>query len=426
MTPSIRPPSSDAGTHPDASANAKPQPLGRRPWALAATTTLVAVLGSLSLLSGCSEGVQAQGGPPGAPPVAVAPAVERMVREQLDFTGRLEAPESVDIRARVGGPIDKVHFRDGAVVKAGQLLFTIDRRTYAAEVARFESQQAAAQAQLAIAQADLGRAQGLLESRAVSRQEVDQLAAAARTAEAQLRAAEAALQGARLNLAFTEIRAPIAGKLSRAEITTGNLVGPEQVLTTLVSLQKVYAYFDVSEQAFLRLRKVAPATLQARMGLADERGLPHAGAVDFVDNRLNPATGAIRVRAVFDNRDGRFAPGLFARIQLAGGEPRKVVLTPDRAIGTDQSKKFVYVVGADKIAQYREVQPGALREGMRVIEKGLAAGEKVVVSGLRRVRPGAPLEPLELPIDANGLPVEAAPGAAPAAAPASAASAAGA
>jgi RND family efflux transporter MFP subunit len=218
----------------------------------------------------------------------------------------------------------------------------------------------------------------------------------------------------------------MAGQLSRADLTEGNLVTPQSVLTTLVSTQTVYAYFDGSEQVFLRLRKGEPGLRTVRMGLADESGFPHEGRIDFVDNRLNAQTGSIRMRGVFDNARGQFTPGLFARLQLAGGVPYPAVLTPERAVSTDQSRKLLFVVGEGNVAQPREVQLGALMDGMRVITQGLKAGELVVVDGLQRVRPGAPVTPIKLDTDARGMPLAApAPGSASApAAPASAASAA--
>jgi multidrug efflux system membrane fusion protein len=227
----------------------------------------------------------------------------------------------------------------------------------------------------------------------------------------------------RLNVEYAQIRAPIGGKVSRANVTAGNLVGVgDPVLTTLVAQDKVHAWFDVSEQAYLRARAVAGKTApKVELGLSDETGFPHAASVDFIDNRLNPATGAIRMRAVLDNKDRRFLPGLFARVRLGSGASGNVVLIPERAIGTDQTKRYVFVVGDDKIAQFREVKLGALLDGMRVVTGGLKAGELVVVNGLQRVRPGAPLAPQVLAVDERGMPVEAAPpGAMPGGAPASA------
>lgn len=385
-----------------------------------------AVLLAVLLVGACSKPAEPAGEPPEAAPVSVAAAVQRTVSDSYEFTGRLEAPRWVEVRARVGGTIEKVHFRDGARVAAGALLFTIDPLPYEAELARAQSQLSAARSRAGLATQDLGRAQKLLESKAVSRQEFDQLTSGAATSSADIRTAEAALRIAQLNLGYTKVTAPMAGQLSRADLTEGNLVTPQSVLTTLVATQTVYAYFDGSEQVFLRLRKGEPGLRTVRMGLADESGFPHEGRIDFVDNRLNAQTGSIRMRGVFDNARGEFTPGLFARLQLAGGVPYPAVLTPERAISTDQSRKLLFVVGEGNVAQPREVQLGALMDGMRVIAQGLKAGELVVVDGLQRVRPGAPVTPIKLDTDVRGMPLAApVPGAASApAAPASAASAA--
>lgn len=371
-----------------------------------------------AILAGCGRS-EAQGGPPMAPPVSAAPAVSRDVTLYDEFSGRLEAVESVELRSRVAGTLQSVHFRDGQELQRGAPMFSIDARPFTAELARLEAQLASARNAAALADTEVARTRKLLEQKAVSQQEADQAEAAARNASAAVKAAEAAVAAARLNVEYTQIRAPIAGRASRANVTPGNLVGVgDPVLTTLVAQDKVHAWFDVSEQAWLRVRgqfkgKAAP---QVEMALADESGFPHAGSVDFVDNRLNPATGAIRVRALFDNKERRFVPGLYARLRLAGGSASKAVLTPDRAIGTDQTKRYVFVVGADKSAQFREVQLGPLvGGGMRIIAGGLKAGELVVVNGLQRVRPGAPVQAQVLTVDAQGQPVEAPPpGAAPA------------
>ncbi len=388
----------------------------------------IAVAGTVSI-SGCGRS-QAQGGPPMAPPVSAAPAVSRNVPLYEEFSGRLEATETVEIRSRVAGTLQRVHFRDGQELKRGELMFSIDARPYAAELNRLEAQLASARNAAALADTELARTRKLLDQKAVSQQEADQAEASARNAASAVKAAEAGVAAARLNIEYTQIRAPIAGRASRANVTAGNLVAVgDPVLTTLVAQDKVHAWFDVSEQAYLRARASGKggALPKVEMALSDESGFPHAGNVDFVDNRLNPATGAIRMRAVFDNKDRRFLPGLYARVRLSGGTATGAVLTPERAIGTDQTKRYVFVVGADKTAQFREVQLGALVDGMRVITGGLKAGELVVVNGLQRVRPGAPLNAQVLPVDAQGMPVEAPPapppGAAPASAPAGGASA---
>lgn len=402
-------------------------------------TLLLAVLASLAGIT------WAQGGPPMAPPISAAPAVQRKLPLFDEFSARLEAVETVELRSRVAGTVMKVHFRDGQDVKRGELLFSIDARPFAAELARAQAQLAAAQNAEALSASELLRSRKLLEQKAVAQQEADQAEATARSAQAAVRVAQAALASAQLNVEYAQIRAPIAGRVSRAAVTTGNLVGVgEPVLTTVVAQDKVHAWFDMSEQAYLRARPrlmvkdgvkngakagAGPGSMVS-LGLANEAGFPHSGTVDFIDNRLNAATGSIRVRAVFDNRAGLFLPGLFARLRLSASAAQDVVLTPERAIGTDQSKRFVYVVGADKLAQFREVKLGPLVNGLRIIESGLKAGELVVVNGLQRVRPGAPVAAQVLAVDEHGMPVELAvlaPGAppgppsAPASAPASAA-----
>jgi len=351
----------------------------------------------------------------GPPPVSVAPAVQRQVQEFDEFTGRLESPKSVDIRPRVSGYIKKVHFHDGQEVKQGDLLFTIDPDPYLAELAKARAQLAAAHTQVELAISEEARGHKLIDVKAISQQEFDQLASATRNTAANVQAAEAAMQSAQLNVGYTEIRAPIAGRISRANVTEGNLVNVgDPVLTSLVSQDRVYAYFEAAEDSYLKYARLARegSRLSSRtnaspvtMGLADEEGFPHRGVMDFVDNRLNPQTGAMRGRAVFDNAERRFTPGLFARIRLVGSGTYTAVLTPENAIGTDQSKKFVLVIGQDNKAQFREVKLGALIDGMRVISSGLFPGDLVVVDGLQRVRPGMPVTPEKLPIDDKGMPI---------------------
>ena len=384
-----------------------------------------ALLLALSLgLAACSRSADAQGGPPPAPPVSAAPAVQRTVVDSEEFSGRLEATDYVELRPRVSGTIERIHFVDGALVQKGQLLFTIDPRPFEAEAARLQSQVTAWKARAELAQSELGRAKALLESQAISRQEYDQLTSGTRTTQAEIQGAEAALRVARLNLEYTPVRAPITGRASRANITAGNLVNEQSVLTSIAGVSKVYAYFDGSEQTYLRLkaRKDADQAPKVRMGLANEAGFPHEGVVDFIDNRLNPQTGAIRLRATFDNARGQFTPGLAARLRMEGSNAYSAVLVPDRAIGTDQTKKFVYVVGTGPApAQFREVKPGALMDGMRVVSGQLKAGELVVVDGLQRVIPGVPVAPQVLKVDAAGMPVFPPPPGPPGAAPAASA-----
>jgi RND family efflux transporter MFP subunit len=378
-------------------------------------------------LAGCGP-AQSQGGPGGPPPVSVAPVAQRNVQAFDDFSARLEAADSVELRSRVAGTLNQVHFVEGQRVAKGALLFSIDPRPFAAEVARVQAQLNGTRTQVDLTASELARAEKLLPMQAVSVQEIDQLRAAQRNAQASLAANQAALKNAELNLSFTRVLAPISGRISRSNITVGNLVTVgEPVLSTLVSTDKVYAWFDASEATFLRLAAqqraggVAPVVL---MGLSDEENLadnmPHQGKVDFVDNRLNPATGSIRVRAVFNNAQQRFTPGLSARVRLLSAEAAPATVVPERAINTDQTRKVVMVVGANNIVAAREVKLGVLLGGLRVVT-GVKAGELIIVDGLQRANPGAPVTPQVLKVDAQGMPIAAAPQAAPPSAPAASA-----
>ena len=377
------------------------------------------------LLTGCgqssSEAKPNQGGG-GPPPVSVAPVTKRVVQEFDEFTARLEAIDTVDIRARVAGTLDKVHFREGQKVKKGEVLFTIDPRPFVMETARVEAQIAAARTQWGLAKSELARAEKLLPMQAISLQEVDQLRAAVRNGETSIQAAQAALNVAKLNLSFTRIASPIDGRISRAAVTPGNLVNAgEPVLTTIVSMDRVYAYFDASEATYLKYVRAArdgarPSSRETAnpvlMGLSDEEGYPHQGSMDFVGNRLNPATGSMRARAVFDNADNRFTPGLSARIKLVGSGSYEATLVPDRAITTDQTRKIVMVVGANNMVEPREVKPAALIDGMRVVT-GVKAGENIIFEGLQRAFPGASVTPQVMKVDEKGMPIVAAPPALP-------------
>jgi RND family efflux transporter MFP subunit len=377
-------------------------------------------------LAGCGQqtgGPGGAGGHGGPPPVSVAPAVQHEVQEFDEFNARLEAPDTVELRARVAGTVEAVRFKEGQLVKKGEPLFSIDSRAFKADVARAEAQVAALRTQLELTKSELARAEKLVASQAISAQEIDQLRASTRSAEASLRAAEATLVQSKLNIEYANVTAPVSGRTSRANVTAGNLVGVgDPVLTTIVSSDKVYAYFDASEATYLKYMRSARAGGPVQMGLANEAGFPHAGKLDFVDNRLNPATATIRGRAVFDNKAGLFTPGLSARLKLVGSSNYTATLVADRAITTDQTRKMVLVVGPNNIVQPREVKPGALIDGMRVVE-GVKAGELVIVDGLLRAFPGAPVTPQVLKVDDKGLPIPAPPQGPPGAAPAPASAA---
>jgi RND family efflux transporter MFP subunit len=357
--------------------------------------------------SGCNPS-NAQGGPGGPPPVSVAPVTQRALQTSEEFSARIEAQATVELRSRVAGTVDRVHFKDGQRVAKGALLFTIDPKPFAADVERAQAQLASTRTQSALATSERERAEKLLPMQAVSAQEVDQLRAAERNAQAGEKSARAALNTAQLSLGYSRITAPVAGRISRADVTPGNLVSVgEPVLSTIVASDTVQVWFDASESSFLKISqamRAGGAAPTVAVGLANEEGHPHTGTVDFVDNRLNPATGSIRVRAILDNKDGRFTPGLSARVRLASGVAAPSTLVPERAIGTDQTRKVVMVVGEKNVVMPREVKLGALADGMRVVS-GVKAGELIVVDGLQRVFPGAPVTPTVLKVDDKGMPI---------------------
>lgn len=345
---------------------------------------------------------------PAATPVSVAAVIDNTITEWDEFSGRLEAVERVEIRPRVSGTIDAIHFQEGALVKKGDVLFVIDPRPYAAEVSRAEASLAAAQARAAYSQSELARAGRLLADNAIAKREFDERENAAREAQAALRGAQAALETARLNLGYTRITAPVAGRVSRAEITVGNLVAGSAnapVLTTLVSVSPIYASFEADEQSFLKYAANGSAgnsrQLPVHLGLANEEGYPRQGRVQSVDNRLDPRAGTIRVRAVFDNADGKLTPGLYARIRLGGTAPHRAILVNERVVGTDQGKKFVLVVGEGNKVAYREVKLGPVHDGLRVVREGLEANERLVVNGLQRVKPGDVVDPKMVAMEAR-------------------------
>jgi membrane fusion protein, multidrug efflux system len=331
----------------------------------------------------------------------------RPISDSADFTGQLQAIDTVDVRPRVGGYVDAIQFKEGAEVHQGDVLFRIDPRPFQAEVDRLTANRAQAQAQLGLAQANAARARRLLAQHAISQEDADSLNTGEQSASATLAAASAALANAKLNLDWTQVRAPIDGRVSNAHITAGNLVGSSDVLTSVVSVNPIYVYFDVDEQTWLkldRLRRDANrdghvARIEATMGLADEQGYPHIGKIDFIDNQVRAGAGTIRLRAVFPNADGAFTPGLFARVELSSGAAQPRALIDDKAVGTDLGNKFAYVLGKDKKVEYRRVSTGALVDGLRVVDTGLTAEDVVIVNGLQRVRPGMTVKPRIVPME---------------------------
>ncbi len=358
---------------------------------------------ALLVMSACGrtpEAVQA----PSAPTVSVAKVLEQPVNEWDEFTGRLEAPETVEVRPRVSGQIDQVAFTEGAQVKKGDLLFQIDPRPFQAEVRRLEAQLQQARATATRSANEAERGERLRSSNAISAELAESRTSAAAEARAGVAAIQAQLDLARLNLSFTRVTAPISGRVSRAQYTAGNIVSADVTpLTSVVSTDKVYAYFDADERVYLKYSQLARDGQRGQstpvyLGLSNEQGNPHLGQMNFVDNQVNPKTGTIRGRAVFDNRDGQFTPGLYARLKLVGSATYSAVLINDEAVGTDLGKKFVLVMDKDNKADYRTVELGPKLEGLRIVRSGLTKDERIVVKGLQRVRPGSPVTPQDTPM----------------------------
>jgi multidrug efflux system membrane fusion protein len=368
---------------------------------LAAALAVAGLAGAA--LSGCHDArSQTQAAAPPPPPVSAAAVIERPVAETQEFSGRLEAVERVEIRPRVSGFITSVNFKPGGEVRKGDVLFVIDPRPYQAEAERAGASALQAQARANLARVELARAERLLADKAIAQREFDERASSLKELDAAARAARAQDEAARLNLSYTRVVAPIDGRASKAEITVGNLVDASAVLTSVVSLERIYASFDGDEDTYLRVAGQRGRAVGVKVGLANEDGFPHEGTLEFVDNQLDPGTGSVRMRALLPNRDRSLAPGLFARIQLgAGGARTQALLIDDRAVGTDQDRKFVYVIGAANKAEYRAVVLGDASGGMRIVRKGLKPGERIVVNGLQRVHPGAPVAPQMVPMDAG-------------------------
>jgi multidrug efflux system membrane fusion protein len=358
---------------------------------------------AVAVLTACGHASDAAPAP-GAPQVTVAQVIEQPITEWDEVTARLEAPETVEVRPRVSGQIDLVAFTDGALVKKGDLLFQIDPRPYEHEVHRIEAQLQQARAALVRSGNEAQRGQRLLSSNAISAELADTRTTTAQEAKAGVDAIQAQLDLAKLNLSFTRVTAPITGRVSRAEITAGNIVTADvSALTSVVSTDKVYAYFDADERVFLKYSQLARQgqrgnTTPVYMGLSNEEGNSHQGQMNFVDNQVNPKTGTIRGRAVFDNTDGQYTPGLYARLKLVGSASYSGVLIKDDAVGTDLGKKFVLVVGQDNKAVYRSVDLGPKHEGLRIVRSGLQKDDRIVINGLQRVRPGAVVEAQEAPM----------------------------
>jgi RND family efflux transporter MFP subunit len=375
------------------------------------------LLGLCLFLAGCARVPSAAPEPAPAPtPVTVSRPIERDVTDYADFTGRTAAVDSVEVRAHVWGYLDKVNFREGALVKKDDVLFEIDPRTYRADFERARGTVAQYEARVHRTERDNRRARTLLARGAISQEENDRYEADHREAVANLDVARANRDLAALNLGYTKVTAPVGGRVSRYVVTVGNLIqsgdqGGGTLLTTIVSVDPMYVYFDMDERTVLRVRQLiregkarsAGTEWPVAMGLANQEGFPHQGTIDFEDNQVNPKTGTLRVRGVFPNKDEALSPGFFARVRVPIGRAHRALLVTDRAIDTDQGQKVLYVVNGKNEVVSRPVRPGALHDGLREITDGLVPGEKVIVNGLQQVRPGVTVQPRLVDMPASGV-----------------------
>lgn len=361
-----------------------------------------------AIATACSSQAEPGAGMPPPPEVSVAQVLNKEVSRWDEFTGRVTAIETVELRPRVSGYVQQVAYKEGQEVRKGDLLFVIDPRPYRARLSQAEADLERARAEARLAQMQDKRAQTLVEAKAISREEFETRRAASTQGDAAVRAAEAALENARLDLQFTTVRSPIDGRAGRALVTEGNLATADStLLTTVVSQDPVFVYFESDEQSFLRYQELARKGERAstqnpvRVGLASEQGYPHEGTVDFVDNQVDPSTGTIRARAVLRNPDRIFTPGLFARVQLQGSGKFKAMLVDDKAVLTDQDRKYVYVLGEKNAATRKDVVLGPVVDGLRVVNSGLAPTDKVIVHGVQKVFfPGMPVSPKQIAMGA--------------------------
>jgi RND family efflux transporter MFP subunit len=352
----------------------------------------------VGLLAACDDQASRQAAAPAPPPVTVAKPVVKEIVEFDEFTGRFDAIGSVEIRARVGGYLESVHFTDGSIVKENDLLFVIDRRPYQATVSQADAALVSARARLEFARQELDRVERLTRGGNAPERALDERRQQFLSAQAEVNGAQGALTQARLDLGFTEIRAPIAGRISRKLVTEGNLVlANDTMLTTIVAVDPIYFYFDVDERSYLAYTRMSQngsrpsdrgSSYDVRIALTDERDAKHHGRVDFTDNRIDEATGTMRGRAVVDNKDLLMVPGMFGRIEIPGSGRYRAVLVPDEAIGADLDRRFVYVVADDGTVSTKVVRPGPRIDGYRVVRTGLSGDETIIVNGMQRARFG--------------------------------------
>ena len=344
-------------------------------------------------------GGSSEAAPPPPAVVTVAHPLTGMVTDWDDYVGRFEASQAVEVRPRVSGQLVGIHFKDGDIVKRGQLLFTIDPRPFSAALAETQAQVASASTALTLARADLARASRLIADQAVSAEEIDSLRARVRSAQAQLAAAQAQVRSRQLNLEFAYVRAPVTGRVSDRRVDVGNLVAGDSastatVLTTINALDPIYFSFDGSEALYLKQRRQGQTSQQVEIRLQDESDYKWRGRVDFVDNTIENGSGTIRGRAVISNPNYFLVPGMFGNMRMGSGMAHQALLVPDAAVVTDQARKIVYVIGKDGAAAARPVQVGALANGLRVIRSGLQRGDRVVIQGTQFAQAGQPVKPI--------------------------------
>lgn len=367
------------------------------------------------LLAGCDQGQPqaSQNGTVAAPVVSVSKPAQRNIVEWDEYTGRFDATQTVEIRARVSGYLDEVKFKDGQLVKQSDILFVIDQRPFERALEQAKAELFAATTKVENANLDVARGQPLIERKIISDKSFDDRMSLLRDAQAAVKVAEAKVKSSELDLSFATITAPISGRIGRSIITAGNWISAGSVsgatlLTTIVSEDPIYIYFDVDENNYIKYKRLAERGVGAavigapvEVALPDENGFPHKAQLDFLDNRLDQGTGTLRARAVLANKAGLFSPGLFARVRVTGTPNYTATLVPDSAIGTDQTNKYIYVVGSDGLVVRRNVKLGPLAGGLRVVREGVSADDWVVTNGLQRVRPGLKVAPKRVEIAAS-------------------------
>jgi multidrug efflux system membrane fusion protein len=400
-----------------------------RNWGDGRRASAFALLALTTAVAGCDQGGTTPAAPQGkaappAPVVTVAKPLAREIIEWDEYTGRFDAVETVEVRARVSGYLTEVRFKDGQAVKQGDLLFVIDSRPFERALEQANAEVFAARTKVENANRDIVRGQPLLEKKIISDKTFDDRMAVVRDAEAAQKVAEAKVKTAELELSFTNIASPISGRISRTLVTAGNWISAGSVagatlLTTIVSEDPIYVYFDVSENNYIKYKRLAERGVSSgaadlgaavEVALPDERGFPHKAKVDFLDNRLDQGTGTLRARAVMSNTAGLFSPGMFARVRVTGTAPYPAVLIPDEAIGTDQTNKYVLTVGADGTVARRAIVPGPLFNGLRVAREGITTDDWVITRGLHRARPGQKVTPKRESLAVSEASADAAPG----------------